>query len=166
MTQTDTTSQTDRERFMRHVIQRAKETAEAGAGGVFAAVVVKDGKIVGEGVNRVVAEHDPTWHGEMAAIRDACRNLGTHDLSGAELYTAGECCAMCYAASWWARIRTIYYAATYADARKYGDFDDDVIYEALMQPNEKRKLPCYQILREELLPAWEAFAANPNRARY
>lgn len=154
------------EQYMRRVIQMAKETSEAGAGGVFAAVIVKDGKIVGEGVNRVLGEKDPTWHGEVAAIRDACKKLGTHDLTGAEMYTAGECCAMCYAASWWARISKIYYAATYADARKYGDFDDDVINEAIKQPNEQRKVPCYQMLREEILPVWEAFAKNPNRARY
>ena len=68
---------------MRRVIQLAKETSESGAGGVFAAVIVKNGEIVGEGVNRVIAEKDPTWHGEVSAIRDACRKLGTHDLTGA-----------------------------------------------------------------------------------
>ena len=151
---------------MRRVIELAKETSESGSGGVFAAVIVRDGKIVGEGVNRVLAEKDPTWHGEIAAIRDACRKLGTHDLTGCELYTAGECCAMCYAAAWWARIGKIYYAATFADARQYGDFDDDVINEALKQPNEQRKVPCYPMLREEILPVWQAFAKNPNRARY
>ena len=78
-------AQQDREKFMRRVIELAKQTSEAGAGGPFAAVVVKDGEIVGEGWNRVIAEHDPTWHGEVAAIRDACRKLGTHDLSGCEL---------------------------------------------------------------------------------
>jgi tRNA(Arg) A34 adenosine deaminase TadA len=151
---------------MRRVIQLAKETSESGAGGVFAAVIVKNGEIVGEGVNRVIAEKDPTWHGEVSAIRDACKKLGTHDLSGATMYTAGECCAMCYAAAWWARIGKIYYAATFADARQYGDFDDDVINEAIKQPNDQRKVPCYQILREEILPVWQAFAKNPNRARY
>jgi tRNA(Arg) A34 adenosine deaminase TadA len=151
---------------MRRVIQLAKETSESGAGGVFAAVIVKNGEIVGEGVNRVIAEKDPTWHGEVSAIRDACKKLGTHDLSGAVMYTAGECCAMCYAAAWWARIGTIYYAATFADARQYGDFDDDVINEAIKQPNDQRKVPCYQILRDEILPVWQAFAKNPNRARY
>ncbi len=159
-------AQADRERFMRRTIELAKQTAEAGAGGPFAAVIVKDGQIVGEGVNRVIAERDPTWHGEVSAIRDACRKLGTHDLSGADLYTAGECCAMCYAAAWWARIRKIYYAATFEDARKYGDFDDDVINEALKQPNAERKLPGEQLLHEEMLPIWQAFGANPNRVRY
>ena len=161
-----TVGQADHERFMRRVIEMAKQTSEAGAGGPFSALIVKDGQVVGEGVNRVLAEKDPTWHGEVAAIRDACKKLGTHDLSGAVLYTAGECCAMCYAAAWWARIGTIYYAASIADARQYGDFDDDVINEALKQPNAERRVPCYQILHEEILPVWQAFGANPNRARY
>jgi guanine deaminase len=158
--------QADHERFMRRVIQMAKETSEAGAGGPFSALIVKDGKVVGEGVNRVLAEKDPTWHGEVSAIRDACKNLGTHDLTGCVMYTAGESCAMCYAAAWWARIGSIYFAATYADARQYGNFDDSVIDDALKLPNEQRKVPAYQILHEEILPIWKAFGANPNRARY
>jgi len=158
--------QEQHEKFMRQVIQMGKETSEAGAGGPFSALIVKDGKIVGEGVNRVIAEHDPTWHGEVSAIRDACRNLGTHDLTGCVMYTAGESCPMCYAAAWWARISTIYFAATFEDARQYGDFDDSVINDALQQPNEARKVPAYQLLREEILPIWKAFHDNPNRARY
>jgi guanine deaminase len=159
-------TQADHEKFMRQTIALAKKTSDEGSGGPFAAVIVKDGKVVGEGVNRVIAEKDPTWHGEVSAIRDACKNLGTHDLSGAVMYTAGECCAMCYAAAWWARIGTIYYAATIADARQYGDFDDDVINEALKQPNEQRKVPCYQVLHEEILPIWQAFSKRPDRPRY
>jgi guanine deaminase len=160
-------AQSDRDQYMRRVIELAAQTCLVDkAGGPFAAVIVKDGKIVGEGVNRVVAENDPTWHGEVAAVRDACRKLGTVDLGGADMYTAGECCAMCYAASFWARIGHIYYAATIEDARVYGDFDDDAIDKALKQPYADRKVPLEQMLHDEMVVVWKKFNVLPGRARY
>ena len=162
-----TTTTGDQERFMRRVIELATKTAlEDKAGGPFAAVIVKDGKIVGEGVNRVVAENDPTWHGEVAAIRDACKNLGTFHLEGAEMYTAGECCALCYSAAYWARVGRIYYAATYADARQYGDFDDDVLSKDLQRPYPERALPSEQVLRDEMVEVWKQYSVMPGRTHY
>ncbi len=160
-------AQVNHEKFMRRAIELARKTAvEDNAGGPFAAVVVRDGEIIGEGWNRVVAEHDPTWHGEVAAIRDACRRLGTHDLSGCDLYTSCEPCPMCYAAPWWARIRKIYYGATIEDARLYGDFDDSLIYDHLKLPYAERKLPGEEILRDEMVAVWKEFQAKPDRVHY
>lgn len=96
-------------------------------GGPFGAVVVKDGEIVGRGHNTVLKSHDPSAHGEVNAIRDACARLGTHDLSGCELYTSAEPCPMCLAAIIWANIKTIYYANTKAETAAIG-FRDDMIY--------------------------------------
>lgn len=158
---------TNHETHMRRVIEMAATTSLVElAGGPFSAVVVKDGEVVGEGVNRVIAEKDPTWHGEVSAIRDAARNLGTHDLTGSVMYTAGECCPMCYAAAYWARIDHIYYAATYADAREYGDFDDDAIDHALTLPYAERVVPLYPLLREEMVEVWKKFQVLPGRVRY
>ncbi len=165
MTTNGTTA--DHERFMRRVIELATQTSlKDKAGGPFAAVIVKDGEIVGEGGDRVVAENDPTWHGEVAAIRDACKKLGTFHLDGADMYTAGECCALCYSAAYWARVGRIYYAATYADARQYGDFDDDVLSHDLKRPYSERDLPCEQVLRDEMVEVWKQYAVMPGRTHY
>ena len=101
---------------------------ETGHGGPFGAVVVKDGKIVGRGHNEVIKNNDPTCHGEMQAIRDACRNLGTYDLSGCDLYTSAQPCPMCLSAIIWANIKTVYYGNTAEDTAAIG-FRDDFIYQ-------------------------------------
>jgi guanine deaminase len=160
-------SQAPHEQFMRRAIDLARKSAlEDRAGGPFGAVVVRAGAVVGEGANRVIAERDPTWHGEVAAIRDACRRLGTHDLSGCDLYTSGYPCPMCYGASWWARIRRIYYAASMEDAFAYGGFDDRLIYEQLGLPDAERRLALVRLLPDEMRPVWLAFHALPNRVHY
>ncbi len=100
---------------------------ESGEGGPFGAVIVKDGKIVGRGHNRVLAAQDPTCHAEIEAIRSACRNLGTRDLSGCEIYTSCYPCPMCLGAIIWANIRTAYFGNTAEDAARVG-FRDDYIY--------------------------------------
>jgi len=152
---------------MARAIELARKTALVEkAGGPFGCVIVKDGEVVAEGVNRVIADKDPTCHGEVAAIRSACQKLKTHDLSGCTLYTSCEPCPMCYAASWWARIDTIYYAATIQDAKEYGDFDDEPIYEAVKLPPSERALPALEIDREEMLKVWRDFHAMPNRIHY
>ena len=152
---------------MRRAIALARNTSiEEKAGGPFGCVIVKEGEIVGEGANRVLADHDPTCHSEMNAIRSACKTLGTHDLSGCTVYTTGEPCPMCYAAAWWARIETVYYASTMQDCKTFGKFDDSQIFEALQQPNEDRSLPCVELLRDEMLGIWEAFSKLEDRPKY
>lgn len=101
--------------YMQMAIEEALEGIHAGHGGPFGSVIVKDGKVVGKGHNRVLKDHDPTCHGEVAAIRDACSRLGTHDLTDCDIYTTGEPCHMCLCACMWANIRKIYYGCTLAD---------------------------------------------------
>ncbi|HUA98539.1 MAG TPA: nucleoside deaminase [Terracidiphilus sp.] len=141
--------------FMRRAIALATENAQSGRGGPFAALIVRDGKVVGEGVNTVTATHDPTAHGEVNAIRAACKALGTFTLAGCELYTSCEPCPMCLAASYWARIDAIYYGSCAADAARAG-FDDAFLYEEFRKDGSARALPATQLLGEE---AWASFAA-------
>ena len=114
--------------FMKAAIEEADEGINAKHGGPFGTVIVKDGKIVGRGHNRVVEKNDPTCHGEMEAIRDACKNLGTFDLSGAVLYTTGEPCPMCMGAILWANIDKVYYGCNVDDTDEIG-FRDDKFYQ-------------------------------------
>lgn len=152
---------------MQQAIELGRKTAfEDSAGGPFGCLIVKEDQVIAEGVNRVIAENDPTCHGEIAAIRSACSILGTHDLSGSTMYTSSEPCPMCYAAAWWARIEMIYYASTMQDCRSYGEFDDSAIYESLQLPAEHRSLPCVELLRDEMLELWEAFSKLENRPKY
>ncbi len=116
--------------FMSLAIEQAKIGIENKEGGPFGSVIVKDGKVVGEGHNQVLYNSDPTCHGEMQAIRDACKKLGTHDLSGCVLYTTGEPCPMCLAACMWANIEKIYYGCTIADNEQIG-FRDKVFDDML-----------------------------------
>ena len=106
--------------FMALAIKEAEEGIHVGDGGPFGAVIVKNGKVVGKGHNRVVKNNDPTCHGEISAIRDACSHLNTFDLKGCDLYTTGEPCSMCLCACLWANIRKVYYGATIDDNSKIG----------------------------------------------
>jgi tRNA(Arg) A34 adenosine deaminase TadA len=151
--------------FLRRAIALATENARSGAGGPFAAVIVKDGRIVGEGVNTVTTTLDPTAHGEVNAIRAACKALGTFTLDGCQLYTSCQPCPMCLAASYWSRLDVIYYGASDADAARAG-FDDAFLYAEFRKTQPERKLPAAQLLAEE---AWSSFAAwleTPNKTPY
>lgn len=155
------------ELFMRAAIRLGEKAALVeGTGGPFGCVVVMDGKIIAEGANRVVSENDPTWHGEMEAIRAAAKKLGNFDLSGATLYTTGEPCPMCAGAISWARIDRVVYASTLADALRYGQFDDQPFYEDLAKPIAERLIPATQCLRPEMLELWRRYEARPDRIRY
>src|ERR1035438_9632571 len=114
--------------FLRRAIALATENVVSGKGGPFGALIVRDGQIVGEGVNTVTATNDPTAHGEVNAIRAAGETLGTFTLAGCQLYTSCQPCPMCLAAAWWARIDAIYFGASSADAARAG-FDDAFLYE-------------------------------------
>lgn len=152
---------------MRRAIELARQTSiEDKAGGPFGCVIVKDKKIVGEGANRVLVDCDPTCHAEMNAIRNACKQLGTHDLSGCTVYSTGEPCPMCYAACWWARVDAIYYASTIHDAKEFGGFDDVPIYEAMNDAIEERPLKGIAFLREEMLELWKEFDSLAGKASY
>jgi tRNA(Arg) A34 adenosine deaminase TadA len=154
--------------FMRRAIELSAETSLIKkAGGVFGTVIVdKDGNILAEGANRVVAENDPTWHGEMEAIRKACKKVGSFKLKGCTLYSSAECCPMCAAAAYWAGIEKIFYAATVGDALEYGNFDDSMIYAELKKPTTQRSIPAEQILREEAVEVWKRYKNMAGRVQY
>jgi tRNA(Arg) A34 adenosine deaminase TadA len=130
--------------FMRRAIEVAYSGVKGGHGGPFGAVIVQDGKIVGEGHNRVLSSHDPTAHAEVTAIRNASSNLGKFDLSGTTIYVNGYPCPMCMAAIFWARIDRIYYGCTPEDAEAIG-FDDQEFYRQLAKPPEQRAVPITQL---------------------
>ncbi|MEK6192150.1 MAG: nucleoside deaminase [Chloroflexota bacterium] len=157
----------DHQRFMRKAIAMARQSAILDrTGSPFGCLIVRDGEVVGAGVNQVLANQDPTSHGEIVAIRDACRRLGTHDLSGSIVYTSCEPCPMCYAAAWWARVDAVYYASTIQDALDFGDFDDKPIYDAIAQPGPDRAVPARELLRDEMVEVWKEFHAIPGHIHY
>jgi guanine deaminase len=157
----------DHEKFIRRAIELSRiASMELETGGAFGALVVKDGKVIAEGMNRVVANHDPTWHGEMEAIRMACISLQSFKLPGCVLYTSAEPCPMCMAACYWAGIEQVYYAATVEDALQYGGFSDLPIYEQLALPKEQRSIQLTQLCREEAVAVWKEYQKHPNRVPY
>ena len=153
------------EHYMRLAIRQMREACLIEkSGGPFGAVIVRDGEILAAAGNRVITDHDPNAHAEVNAIREACGKLGTHDLSGAVLYSSCECCPMCYAAAYWARIDKIYYAAAWDD---YQDlFDDAEISLDVARPHPLRLLAPEQLLRREAREVWREFRALPDGARY
>jgi guanine deaminase len=151
--------------FMQRAIQLAIENVRAGKGGPFAAVIVKDGEIVGEGANSVTSTNDPTAHGEINAIRNACRALNTFTLKGCEMYTSCEPCPMCLAATYWARIDAIYFGSNSDDAARAG-FDDSYFYEEIKLHRDARSLPLRQILSEEAWQSFQAWIDMPEKTEY
>lgn len=145
------------EKFMEAALQEAYEGIEKNHGGPFGAVVVKDGRIVGRGHNRVLYKKDPTCHGEMEAIRDACKNLGTHDLTGCQLYTTAEPCPMCLGGILWSNIQEVYFGCDRIDTDRIG-FRDDVFYEYLDGKNDI--LSIRQIDHEKCLSLFKHYEAK------
>lgn len=150
---------------MRRAIELARIGMNAGAGGPFGAVVVKEGEIVGEGHNRVVATNDPTAHGEIVAIREACQRLGSFSLEGCEVYTTGEPCPMCLGAIHWARVARIYYGFSIADAATIG-FDDREFYRQFALPPEERHVPSAAYAAEEARLLLGEYSALPLKVAY
>jgi guanine deaminase len=151
--------------FMRQAIQLAKEGMLSGQGGPFGCVIVKDGKIVGQGSNRVLTTQDPTAHAEVVAIREACKNLNHFQLDGCELYASCEPCPMCLGAIYWARPDRVFFACTKEDAAAIG-FDDELIYREIEIKPSDRKIPMENLLREESLEAFELWKAKGNKLLY
>jgi len=150
--------------FMQRAIDLSIRNVADG-GGPFGAVIVKDGKVVAEGVNRVTASCDPTAHAEVSAIREACRRQGTFKLDGCEIYTSCEPCPMCLSAIYWAGISRIYYANTKRDADKIG-FGDNFIYDEIARPNNERAIPTSQMMREEAQEAFRAWEEKEDKVEY
>lgn len=153
------------EEFMREAIKLSLENMQKNAGWPFGAVVVKDGKIVWRGRNQVTSSNDPTAHGEVVAIRDACKNLWTFDLSGCEIYTSCEPCPMCYGAISRARIEKMYYGNTKQDAADIG-FDDSAFREDIKKELTQRSVPVQQVLHEEALEVFKAWKEKQDKIEY
>ena len=150
--------------FMKRAIELSIKSVNTD-GGPFGCVIVKDGKIVAEGSNKVTSTNDPTAHGEIVAIREACKKLNNFNLNGSELYSTCEPCPMCLSAIYWARISKIYYANTREDAQKI-DFDDSFIYSEFEKKIKERKIPMIQIMRNEALKAFELWDKKTDKVKY
>ena len=150
---------------MRRAIALSVAMMRADRGGPFGAVIVRDGKVIAEGFNRVTSDNDPTAHAEVTAIRAACAALGTFSLAGCDIYTSCEPCPMCLAAIYWARIDRIFYANTRADAARIG-FDDDHIYREIALPPERRSVPMTRMLAQAAAEAFREWEAKPDKLRY
>jgi tRNA(Arg) A34 adenosine deaminase TadA len=151
--------------FMREAIRLSIEKMQAGLGGPFGAVVVKDGQIIARGFNQVTTTHDPTCHAEVDAIRKACQALGTFQLDGCDLYTSCEPCPMCLGAIYWARPARVFYGNTKADAAAVG-FDDHFIYDEIDKPLSERSIPMQQLLADEASAGFRAWEAHESRTDY
>jgi guanine deaminase len=151
--------------FMRRAIALSRQNLETQDGGPFGAVVVKDGRIVGEGRNMVIATNDPTAHAEIVAIRAATQRLGTFDLSGCTIYASCEPCPMCLGAVLWSRIARLYHAGDRNDAKAIG-FDDALFYRELAQPPDRRSVNTERLLADEARAVFAAWAGDPGRVRY
>ncbi len=150
-------------KFMEIAIAEAYKGIRNYEGGPFGAVIVKDGEVVGKGHNQVLKNNDPTCHGEIMAIHDACKNLNTFDLSGCEIYTTGEPCPMCFGAILWANITKIYYGCNIKDTDKIG-FRDDKFYNLTKEENKRKLLSVLD--RDECLRLYDEYIKINKTANY
>lgn len=150
--------------YMEQAIRLSEDNVDAG-GGPFGAVIVRDGKILGTGVNRVVPNNDPTAHAEVTAIRNACSALGTFKLEGATIYSSCEPCPMCLSALYWAGVSRICYGNTKTDAKEI-DFDDSFIYDQLDLPYGQRSIKCEHFMRDRALHAFRKWQEKEDKVRY
>ena len=154
-----------KENFMREAIRLSIDNMRAGNGGPFGAIIVKDGKIIARGFNKVTSTNDPTAHAEVVAIREACNSLGSFQLTGCEIYTSCEPCPMCLGAIYWARPDKMYFANTKTDAAAIG-FDDQFIYDEIELHVSQRHLPTEQLLQNEALAAFKEWQQKSDKIEY
>lgn len=152
-------------RFMEEAIRLALENVEKGSGGPFGAVIVKDGEIVAKAANTVTPDHDPTAHAEVNAIRQACRRMGTFQLSDCEIYCSCEPCPMCLGAIYWARPDKVYYACTKEDAAQAG-FDDSFIYKEIQMPEAGRSIPFVRCKEKDAGEEFRLWTAKQDKTEY
>jgi guanine deaminase len=156
---------TQHETFLRQAIDLAVENVRSGKGGPFGALVVKDGEVIATGTNSVTTANDPTAHAEVTAIRAACQKLASFQLDGCEVYTSCEPCPMCLGATYWARVKAFYFAATQQDAAR-GLFDDSFIYTELNKLVAERTIPGYQMLAAEGFRPFEEWLKSQSKIHY
>ena len=155
--------------FMDEAIKLSEKNLDKNYGGPFGACVVKDGKIIGKGINQVIKDNDPTAHAEIVAIRNACKSLKSYDLSGCQLYTSCYPCPMCLSAIIWSNIKTVYYANTKEDADDIG-FRDEFIYEYIEKLSndiqDKKVLNLKTMNREDAIEVFEKYQNDDNKVVY
>lgn len=156
------------EEFMRRAIANSRMAGvEYKTGGAFGAVIVnREGKVLADGMNHVVAQNDPTWHGEMHAIRQACALIKSPKLDGCILYTSSEPCPMCLATAYWAGLDGIICGATVGDSKQYGNFDDDFIYAQFGKTTKDRAISQQHLLRQEAVEVWKEYSARKDKVDY
>lgn len=150
--------------YMAEAIKLSEKSVESG-GGPFGVIIVKDGKIIGRGINQVTTHNDPTAHAEIVAIREACKELNSFQLDGCSIYTSTEPCPMCFGAIYWARPDAVYFGNTKEDAAKI-NFDDSFIYEEIDTPIDERKIPFTQLMREEAQKAFSMWDEKEDKIEY
>ena len=153
------------EKYLHEAIRLSQEKMEAGAGGPFGAVIVKDGEIIGRGWNCVTSTNDPTAHAEVEAIREACSTLSTFSLAGCEIYASCEPCPMCLSAIYWARLDALYFAASHTDAADAG-FDDALLYKEVSKPWKSRTLTTEHHLQQEAQAVFNVWKNKSDKTPY
>ncbi|MBO9631599.1 MAG: nucleoside deaminase [Chitinophagaceae bacterium] len=156
---------TREQQFMQAAIELARQGMLEGKGGPFGCVIVRGEEIIGRGCNSVVGNNDPTAHAEIMAIREACRNLGSFQLEGCEVYTSCEPCPMCLGAIYWARPKRVFFAANREDAQQAG-FDDSFIYKEILLPFSERQIMMEEFGRTEAVKLFEEYGRLPGRVKY
>jgi guanine deaminase len=156
---------TREEKFMQEAIQLSHDGMTKNEGGPFGCIVVKGDEIIGRGNNKVSSTNDPTAHAEVTAIRDACKNLSTFQLTDCEIYTSCEPCPMCLGAIYWARPKIVYYANNRQDAADIG-FDDSMIYDEMAVSIDERKIPILPIGRAAAQEVFKAWKDKPDKSVY
>jgi tRNA(Arg) A34 adenosine deaminase TadA len=156
------------EEFMRRAIANSRIAGvEYKTGGAFGAVIVdREGRVIADGLNHVVAQNDPTWHAEMHAIRQACALLRKPKLDGCILYTSSEPCPMCLATVYWAGLDGLFYGAHVADSKRYGNFDDVFIYGEFAKQMKDRTIPEQELLRSESVEVWKEYFNRSDKVDY
>ncbi len=152
-------------KYMFEAIRLAKEGMNKQGVGPFGAIVVKNGEIIGRGVNQVTFDNDPTAHAEVIAIRDACKTLGHFQLEDCIIYSSCEPCPMCLGAIYWARPEKLFYACSREDAAAI-NFDDALIYREISLEPEDRKIPGIQLLREEGKEVFKQWVKKEDKLLY
>ena len=156
---------TREERFMQEAIELSKKGMLNKEGGPFGCVIVKDDVVVGRGNNKVTSSNDPTAHAEVVAIRDACNNLNSFQLTDCEIYSSCEPCPMCLGAIYWARPKAIYFANNREDAADAG-FDDSMLYDEMKRSINERIIPITSIGRAEAIKVFEAWKLTTDKISY
>ena len=153
------------QRFLERAIELSREGMQKGFGGPFGCVIVKDGKIVGEGCNEVILKNDPTAHAEIVAIRNACNRLNTFQLAGCDVYTSCEPCPMCMGAIYWARPNRVIYANTKSDAAAV-NFDDQFIYDEIEKTPQQRQIEFLHMPHDQALAVFLEWKNFDERQEY